>query len=126
MRAGSADLLADVHWVFKTHIVLGLTILLVFPFTRLVHMLSAGACFLVAPFTKLSHMALVPLTQLPAELAWRFPPDYPELVALPCYRWTHVVAVQPGHPLALEAAAGQALQFVDIVGRRLGRALEQA
>lgn len=48
--------------------------------TLLVHMLSAGVCFLVAPFSKLSHMALVPLTQLPSELAWRFPPDYPELV----------------------------------------------
>ena len=25
--------------------------------------------------------------------------DYPELVALPCYRWTHSVIVPPGHPL---------------------------
>lgn len=24
---------------------------------------------------------------------------YPELVALPCYRWTHAVVVPPGHPL---------------------------
>ena len=32
--------------------------------------------------------------------------DYPELVALPCYRWTHVVVVPPKHPLALEAAEG--------------------
>lgn len=31
---------ADVHWVFKAHIFLGLTIFLVFPFTRLVHMFS--------------------------------------------------------------------------------------
>jgi len=46
LRAGSADLLAEVHWVFKTHIVLGLTILLVFPFTRLVHMLSAPVWYL--------------------------------------------------------------------------------
>jgi LysR family cys regulon transcriptional activator len=35
--------------------------------------------------------------------------DYPELVALPCYRWTHVVVVPPGHPLALEAAEGKPL-----------------
>lgn len=35
--------------------------------------------------------------------------DYPDLVALPCYRWTHVVVVDRGHPLAQEAAAGQAL-----------------
>lgn len=31
----------DVAWVFKLHLFLGLTILFVFPFTRLVHMLSA-------------------------------------------------------------------------------------
>ncbi len=35
--------------------------------------------------------------------------DYPELVALPCYRWTHVVVVPPKHPLALEAADGKPL-----------------
>lgn len=46
LRPDAADLLADVHWVFKIHIVLGLTILLVFPFTRLVHMLSAPVWYL--------------------------------------------------------------------------------
>jgi LysR family cys regulon transcriptional activator len=25
--------------------------------------------------------------------------EYPELIALPCYRWTHSVIVPPGHPL---------------------------
>jgi len=45
-RAGSADFVADVHWVFKAHLALGLTILLVFPFTRLVHMLSAPVWYL--------------------------------------------------------------------------------
>jgi LysR family cys regulon transcriptional activator len=35
--------------------------------------------------------------------------DYPDLVALPCYRWTHLVVVQPGHPLARETAAGDKL-----------------
>jgi LysR family cys regulon transcriptional activator len=29
--------------------------------------------------------------------------DYPELVALPCYRWTHLVVVPRGHALAQEA-----------------------
>jgi len=29
--------------------------------------------------------------------------QYPELVALPCYRWTHSVVVPPGHPLLDEA-----------------------
>lgn len=40
-RGGAAELIADVHPIFKAHLVLGLTIFLVFPFTRLVHMLSA-------------------------------------------------------------------------------------
>jgi LysR family cys regulon transcriptional activator len=35
--------------------------------------------------------------------------SYDDLLALPCYRWTHTVVVPPGHPLADEAAAGQAL-----------------
>ncbi|MEW5704660.1 MAG: respiratory nitrate reductase subunit gamma [Pseudomonadota bacterium] len=39
-RSGAALHVADVHWVFKTHLFLGLTIFVVFPFTRLVHMLS--------------------------------------------------------------------------------------
>jgi len=39
-EAGVADIIKDVHPVFKAHLFLGLTIFLVFPFTRLVHMLS--------------------------------------------------------------------------------------
>lgn len=41
--------------------------------------------------------------------------QYEELVALPCYRWTHVVITPPGHPLAeggaitLQALAGYPL-----------------
>ena len=45
-RAGAADYVADAHWIFKAHLALGLTILLVFPFTRLVHMLSAPIWYL--------------------------------------------------------------------------------
>ncbi len=45
-RGGVADYVADVHWIFKAHLLLGLTILLVFPFTRLVHMLSAPVWYL--------------------------------------------------------------------------------
>lgn len=45
-RPGVAAFVADVHWVFKAHLALGLTILLVFPFTRLVHMLSAPVWYL--------------------------------------------------------------------------------
>lgn len=34
------------HWIFRVHIFLGLTIFLLFPFTRLVHMLSAPVRYL--------------------------------------------------------------------------------
>lgn len=40
-RSGAADFVADIHWIFKAHIFLGLCIFVIFPFTRLVHMLSA-------------------------------------------------------------------------------------
>lgn len=45
-QPGIADLVADVNPIFKMHLVLGMTILLVFPFTRLVHMLSAPVWYL--------------------------------------------------------------------------------
>ena len=48
-QAGSADVIADVHPVFKLHLTLGLTILLLFPFTRLVHMLSAPVRYIWRP-----------------------------------------------------------------------------
>ena len=37
--------------------------------------------------------------------------EYPELLALPCYRWTHSVVVPPGHPLADDADAGRPLSL---------------
>jgi len=42
-RPGAADLLASAPWVFKLHISLGLTLFLVFPFSRLVHIWSGLA-----------------------------------------------------------------------------------
>jgi len=45
-RGGAADLLADVDWIFKVHIVGGLTIFLLFPFSRLVHIWSAPVWYL--------------------------------------------------------------------------------
>ncbi len=45
-QPGAADYIADANWIFKTHLILGLTIFLVFPFTRLVHMLSAPIWYL--------------------------------------------------------------------------------
>lgn len=41
--------IADVSPVFKLHLLLGLTILLLFPFTRLVHMLSAPVRYIWRP-----------------------------------------------------------------------------
>jgi nitrate reductase gamma subunit len=45
----AASYIQDVAFVFKLHLVLGLTIILVFPFTRLVHMLSAPVRYLWRP-----------------------------------------------------------------------------
>ena len=45
-QPGISDVVSDVHPIFKMHLVLGMTILLVFPFTRLVHMLSAPVWYL--------------------------------------------------------------------------------
>ncbi len=45
-QGGAADFVLNQAWVFKTHLVLGLTIFLIFPFTRLVHMLSAPLKYL--------------------------------------------------------------------------------
>lgn len=38
--------------------------------------------------------------------------EFDDLVALPCYRWTHSVVVPKGHPLAQEAQSGQALSLL--------------
>lgn len=48
-RADPAAYLDGVHWLFKLHILLGLTIFLLFPFTRLVHMLSVPVRYLWRP-----------------------------------------------------------------------------
>lgn len=39
-RGGAADYMTGVHWIYRLHMFLGLTIFVLFPFTRLVHMLS--------------------------------------------------------------------------------------
>lgn len=46
LRPGAADYVAQLSPVFKTHLVLGMTIFLIFPFTRLVHVLSAPIWYL--------------------------------------------------------------------------------
>ena len=39
-RGGAAELIADASWVFKAHMFLGMSIFVIFPFTRLVHVWS--------------------------------------------------------------------------------------
>ena len=40
LQAGAPEMLADAGWVFKLHMFLGMSIFLIFPFTRLVHVWS--------------------------------------------------------------------------------------
>lgn len=47
--ADPAGHLVGASWIIKTHVLLGLTIFLLFPFTRLVHMISAPVRFLWRP-----------------------------------------------------------------------------
>ena len=51
-RGGAVEVIANVSILFKLHIVLGLTIFLVFPFTRLVHIWSgfASVFYLFRPY----------------------------------------------------------------------------
>ncbi|MBL8396894.1 MAG: respiratory nitrate reductase subunit gamma [Candidatus Accumulibacter sp.] len=51
-QSGGVELLADTHWVFKLHMFLGMTIFLIFPFTRLVHIWSgfASLTYLLRPY----------------------------------------------------------------------------
>lgn len=51
-RGGAAELIADVSIIFKLHLALGLTLFLVFPFTRLVHIWSgfASVFYLLRPY----------------------------------------------------------------------------
>jgi nitrate reductase gamma subunit len=48
-RGGSAELLAEVPWIYKIHLVAGMTLFLLTPFTRLVHVFSAPIWYLFRP-----------------------------------------------------------------------------
>ena len=41
--------------------------------------------------------------------------SYPELVTMPCYRWTHSVIVRPDHPLSVIADQGGLLKLDELV-----------
>lgn len=49
-RGDAAGLIAGVNWVYKAHIFLGLTLFLVAPFTRLVHVWSIPVSYLWRPY----------------------------------------------------------------------------
>ncbi|RKQ72335.1 respiratory nitrate reductase subunit gamma [Oceanibaculum indicum] len=46
LRPDAATYVADVHLIFKAHLLLGMTVFLIFPFTRLVHVWSAPVWYL--------------------------------------------------------------------------------
>lgn len=64
-RPGAAELMADISWVFRAHMLLGMTMFLIFPFTRLVHVWSGfGAiAYLLRPYQVVRSRRL----NLPAE-----------------------------------------------------------
>lgn len=51
-RTGAPEVLAEAGWLFKAHMVLGMSIFLIFPFTRLVHVWSGfgAAAYLIRPY----------------------------------------------------------------------------
>ena len=49
-RGGAADFITDVHWVYKAHVLLGMTLVLIAPFTRLVHVWSIPVSYLWRPY----------------------------------------------------------------------------
>ena len=49
-RSGGVELIKDVAWPFQMHLILGMTLFLVFPFTRLVHMLSVPVKYIGRPY----------------------------------------------------------------------------
>ena len=48
-QSNASSFVLDAHPIFKVHLFLGLTIFLIFPFTRLVHMLSAPVRYIWRP-----------------------------------------------------------------------------
>lgn len=49
-RGGAAGYVADAHWIYKAHISLGLFLILITPFTRLVHVWSIPLGYLTRPY----------------------------------------------------------------------------
>lgn len=49
-RPGAAGFIASAHWLYKAHVTLGLTLILITPFTRLVHIWSIPLGYLRRPY----------------------------------------------------------------------------
>jgi len=47
---GASDYISDAHWVFRAHVFLGLTTIMISPFTRLVHVWSIPLGYLRRPY----------------------------------------------------------------------------
>ena len=43
LRGGAAEFISGVHWLYKAHLVFGMTLFVLFPFSRLVHVWSGFA-----------------------------------------------------------------------------------
>lgn len=50
LRGGAAELIIGVHWIFKLHLLLGITLLAVLPFSRLVHIWSVPLGYLTRAY----------------------------------------------------------------------------
>jgi nitrate reductase gamma subunit len=49
-RAGASEYIADAHWIYKSHVFLGMTLILITPFTRLVHVWSIPLSYMIRPY----------------------------------------------------------------------------
>lgn len=49
-RTGAVESLAGVYWIFRVHLILGMTLFLVLPFSRLVHIVSAPIWYFGRPY----------------------------------------------------------------------------
>jgi nitrate reductase gamma subunit len=61
-RALDVAAIADLPWVYKAHLVLGFTLFLVFPFSRLVHIWSAPVFYVARPYQLVRRRAAKRLT----------------------------------------------------------------
>lgn len=69
------DLLSNVAWIYKVHIILGLTLFLITPFTRLVHIWSAPIWFLFRPGYQIVR-SLAPVRRSSVADVYAAPPQY--------------------------------------------------